>query len=182
MSAPEGVPTAKKKAELLGLRRRAMNAAVRELCLLRIPIGVDRREVLPFFRQIVERKNRRHRANGHTCSTVDALHRIDVKLGLGFIPRLVLTRMDAIHRAHIHAGGVFRSDAGLSNHVGHLALLERFRRFNPPHEDWRSANKALTYNIKRIEIHVAPGYSYDVRLSRLRFEEPPALARSAGKW
>src|SRR5487761_659126 len=123
----------------------------RKLCLFRVPIGVYCREALPFLREIVERENRSHGADGNTGSAVNALQRADVKLGLAFIRRLILARMDTIDRAYIHARGVFRSDAGLSNHVGHLALLERFRRFNPPKEDWGSANKALTYNTKPSE-------------------------------
>src|SRR5690242_6278126 len=140
------------------LRRLVMNAATRRLCLLRVPIGVDRREVLPFFREIVERKNRSYRANRHTRSAVNAFHRVDIKLGLGLISRLILPRMKTIHRAYIHTCRVFRSDAGLSNYIGHLvALLERFRRFDPFTEDQESATKALRYNTKTFEAQDGPG-------------------------
>src|ERR1700730_10879519 len=132
----------------------------RELCLFRVPIGIYCREALPFFRQIVERENRGHGADGNTGSAINALYRADVKLSFTFIRRLVFARMDTIDRTYIHARGVFRSDAGLSNHVGHLALLERFRRFNPPTEDWGSAHKALTYNTKSFEVQVAPAFTH----------------------
>src|SRR6266568_3529507 len=127
----------------------------RELCLLRIPIGVYGREVLPLLREIIERENCGHGADWNTGSAVNALHRADVKLGLAFEGRLIFARMDTVDRAHIHARGVFRSDAGLSNHVGHLALLERFRRFNRLTDDWGSATKELRYNTKPFEAQVA---------------------------
>src|SRR5260370_269685 len=135
-----------------------MNAAVVGLCLLRVPIGVNRREVLPFFRQIVQLDNRGDGADRDARSAINALHGVDVKLGLAFVRRLILSRVDTIDRANIHACGVFRSDAGLSNHVGHRALLERFRRFNPLQKNWGSANKALTYNTKTFGVQVAPSF------------------------
>jgi hypothetical protein len=146
-----------KTAERLGPRRRVMNATAWRLCLFRVPIGVDRREVLPFFREIVERENRGHRADGHARSAINAFHWVDIKLGLGFIPRFILPRMNTIHRAYIHTCRVFRSDAGLSNYIGHLvALLERFRRSNRPTGDWGSANEALRYNTKTFEAQDGP--------------------------
>src|SRR4029077_14014491 len=60
-----------------------------DLCLLRVPIGVYRREVLPLLRQIVECENCSHRAHGYTRSAIDALHWADVKLGLAFERRLI---------------------------------------------------------------------------------------------
>src|SRR5437868_15390331 len=88
-----------KTAERLGLRRRDMNAAAWRLCLFCIPIGVDRREILPFFREIVERKNRSHWANGHARSAINAFHRVDIKLGLGLISRFILPRMNTVDRS-----------------------------------------------------------------------------------
>src|ERR1700688_1177944 len=115
-----------------------MSATIERLCLFRVPIGVYCREALPFLRHIIECENRCHGAERNTGSAINTLYRADVKLGFTFIRRLIFPRMDTIDRAYIHARGVFCSDAGLSNHVGHLALLERFRRFNPPPEDWGS--------------------------------------------
>src|SRR5439155_21902749 len=37
--------------------------------------------------------------------------------------RLVFARMNAVHRADIHARGVFGADARLGNHVSHTGLL-----------------------------------------------------------
>src|SRR5438309_10840437 len=102
----------------------------KELCLFRVPIGIYRREVLPLLREIIECEDCGHRAYRNASSAINTLHRVDVELGLALVGRLIFTRMDAIDRAHVHARCVFRSDTGLSNHVGHLALLERFRRFN----------------------------------------------------
>ena len=41
---------------------------------------VQFRVVLPFFRQIIERKNCGDGTNGHTGSAIDALHRINIEL------------------------------------------------------------------------------------------------------
>src|SRR2546429_4666361 len=41
---------------------------------------VQFRVVLPFFRQIIERKNCEDGTNGHTGSAIDALHRINIEL------------------------------------------------------------------------------------------------------
>src|SRR6266568_2337105 len=70
----------------------------RELCLLRIPIGVYGREVLPLLREIIERENCGHGADWNTGSAVNALHRADVKLGLAFEGRLIFARMDTDDR------------------------------------------------------------------------------------
>src|ERR1700740_2326084 len=97
-ASPRGKMSARtgriKTAELSLLRRRAMNPQSSELCLLRVPIGVYCRKVLPFLREIVQRENRSHRANGNAGSAVNALDRTDVKLGLTFVSGLILARMD----------------------------------------------------------------------------------------
>src|SRR6266571_3054795 len=157
----------------------------RELCLLRIPIGVYGREVLPLLREIIERENCGHGADWNTGSAVNALHRADVKLGLAFEGRLIFARMDTVDRAHIHARGVFRSDAGLSNHVGHLALLERFRRFNRLTDDWGSATKELRYNTKPFEAQVAGNrgraLSHRIPLARLKCLSEKRLREMAAR-
>src|SRR5436190_1941115 len=50
---------------------------------------------------------------------IDALGRMDVKLSFRLERRLVFARMNAVHRADIHARGVFGADARLGNHVSH---------------------------------------------------------------
>jgi hypothetical protein len=75
--------------------------------------------------QVIQRKNRGHRANRHTGATVDALDGIDVELrdfieaGTGIIVGRALLGVDAIYGTGINAGGVFRSDAGFGNDIGH---------------------------------------------------------------
>jgi hypothetical protein len=44
---------------------------------------------------------------------------VDVQLGFGFECRLILARVDAIHRANIHASSVFGADARFGNYVSH---------------------------------------------------------------
>src|SRR5256885_14065358 len=91
--------------------------------LLRVPIGVYRRIALPFLRQIFQRENSGHRANRHARATIDAFRRIDIELLLTFKLRLVLPRVDAVHRAYVHARRIFRADARFGNHVSHSILL-----------------------------------------------------------
>ena len=53
-------------------------------------------------------------------AAVDALYRIDGQVlrfrEVGF----VFLRMDAVHRTSVHTSGIFRSDAGFSDDVGHF--------------------------------------------------------------
>src|SRR2546422_6893887 len=62
---------------------------------------VDLRKLLPLLRQILQRENRGHRADGHTGATVDAFDGVDVELrdfieaGTAIIVRRALLRVDA---------------------------------------------------------------------------------------
>src|SRR6266478_147257 len=89
------------------------------LPLFCIPIAVDRRETVPLFRQIFERKNSRHRTDRDTRAAVDAFRGMDIQLRFALEIRFILARMNAVHGADIHTGGVFCADAGLGNHVSH---------------------------------------------------------------
>src|SRR5215472_5586407 len=93
--------------------------------LAAVVLGVLLGEGLPFFRQIVESENRRDRADRHASAAVDALHRIDVQHLCAFKLRFVLLRMDAVHRACIHAGRVLGSDTRLCNHICHKGRFLR---------------------------------------------------------
>jgi hypothetical protein len=81
--------------------------------------GVARGEVVPFFREIIEREDGRHRANRDAGAAIDALDGIDIKQFRRRVLGVVFLRMNAIHRARIHASGVFGVDARFSNYVGH---------------------------------------------------------------
>src|SRR5579871_6394473 len=74
-----------------------------ESSLVGVPVRVDRRKMRPFFRQILQGENGRHRAHRNTSSTVDALDRADIELGFGLEFWLIFPRMDAVNRANIHA-------------------------------------------------------------------------------
>src|SRR5216684_2806677 len=89
------------------------------LSLFCVPIGVDWREAIPLFGEIFERENGSHRADGNASATIDAFGRMDIQLRLGLERRFVLAGMDAVHRADVHARGVFCADARLGNHVSH---------------------------------------------------------------
>src|SRR5439155_24836484 len=84
-----------------------------------VPIGVDGSEAVPLFREVFQRENSGHGANRYASATIDAFGRVDIKLSLRLESRLILARMDAVHRADIHARGVFCADARLGNHVSH---------------------------------------------------------------
>src|SRR5215472_16797979 len=86
---------------------------------LGVPVNIDWSEAGPLFRQIFQRKNGGHRANRDARTAIDALGRMDVQLRFRSELRLIFARVDAIHRADIHTGGVFCADAGLGNHVSH---------------------------------------------------------------
>ena len=63
--------------------------------------------------------DRRDRARRHAGAAVDALFRMDVQHRRGCELRLVLARVDAVHRADVHAGGVFGFDAGVGDDEWH---------------------------------------------------------------
>jgi hypothetical protein len=62
-------------------------------------------------RQIILGKNRLRRALGHAQGAVDALFRVD--------HQEIGTFMETIHGTNVHAIGVFASDTGFGNDVGH---------------------------------------------------------------
>ena len=69
--------------------------------LLGVPVRVDRREALPLLRQILQRKNRRHRADRNAGTAVDALHGADIQLRFGLEFGFVLPRVDAIDGTNV---------------------------------------------------------------------------------
>ena len=102
---------------------------------------VQFRVLLPLLRQIVEDENCGHRANRNAGATIDAFHGINVELGnalewwAAVVIGRVLLGVDAIYGTGVNAGGVFRSDAGFGNDIGHLPLARIYampvrRRFN----------------------------------------------------
>src|SRR5580658_6277949 len=86
--------------------------------VLRVPLGV----LFPLFRQIVEREDGRDRTHGHAGAAVDAFHGIDIQHLFGPVLVGVLLGMNAVHRTRINTGGVFGSDTGFGNYVGHILL------------------------------------------------------------
>jgi hypothetical protein len=94
------------------------------------PIGIHRRKACPLLGQILQSKNRRHGANGNARAAVDAFIRMNIELLFGLEARFVLARVNAIHRADIHAGSVFRSNARLRDYIRHFKFssIERVSR------------------------------------------------------
>src|SRR6266566_326410 len=128
---------------LVGLKFPAVNV---------ILVGLDVR--LPLLRQIIHHENGCDRTDRYTGAAINALSGIDVQLRhfiegrSAILIGSALCRMDTIHRAHIHAGRILGSDAGLGNNVCHRALL-----------------RSNQYNATDAVIH-----------SPLRTTEPPPLA------
>ena len=82
-------------------------------------VGVDFRVFGPLFGKIFESEDGGHGANGHAGAAINALIGMDVKLLRALEFRLIFSRVNAIHRANIHACAVFCSDARLGNYVSH---------------------------------------------------------------
>src|SRR5262245_46460062 len=65
---------------------------------------------VPFLGKVIQRENRRNRANWYAGAAVDALDRVNEELinlfepGAAVFVLRVLFRMDAVHRAGIHTG------------------------------------------------------------------------------
>src|SRR5688572_27103668 len=67
----------------------------------------------------VERKDRLDGARRHARAAVDALVGVNIKHVGRLIVPFVLTRVDAVHRTDVHAGGVLRSNARLADDIRH---------------------------------------------------------------
>src|SRR5258708_18189964 len=87
--------------------------------LLRVPVSVDGCEALPLLRQVFEGEDGGYRANRDASAAIDAFRWINEELLLAFKLGLVLAGMDAVDRADIHAGGIFRADTRFGDHVSH---------------------------------------------------------------
>ena len=84
---------------------------------------VQMNECRPFMGSFVQRVDRLHRAGRHAGAAVDAFVGVDVE-HLGRIERgLVFARMDAVHRADVDAGGIFRFNARVGDDEWHSRIL-----------------------------------------------------------
>ena len=95
-----------------------------ELASLQVAF-VQFRILLPLLGKVVQRKNRGYRAHWDTGATINTLHRVNVELGhivecgTAVVISRILLGVDAIYGTGVDAGGVFRSDAGFGNDLGH---------------------------------------------------------------
>src|SRR5260370_8018842 len=80
---------------------------IRLLSLFCVPIGVNGRETIPLFRQILEGKNGGHRADRDASSTIDTFGGMDIQLCLTLEIPFILARMNAVPRADIHTNALF---------------------------------------------------------------------------
>jgi hypothetical protein len=77
--------------------------------------------------QFFSRVDRVRRALGYARSAVDALGRIDEKLGCSFVSGLILRWVDGVAGTGIETKIIFL--AGISNNVSHGSLLLRYSGF-----------------------------------------------------
>src|SRR5579872_1590615 len=99
--------------------RRAPGPETKILALPPKILSVPFSKAFPFLRQVVQRKNCRHRADRHTGSAVDTFNRVDVQHFLFRVRRIIFLWMDTIHRASVDTRGVFGADARFCDYVGH---------------------------------------------------------------
>ena len=78
-------------------------------------------EIRPFMGRFVERVDGLDRAGRDARAAVDALVGMNVEHLGGVERRLVFPRMNAIHRAHVNARGVFRADTRFRDDVRQIS-------------------------------------------------------------
>jgi hypothetical protein len=82
-------------------------------------IGVYRSVALPLLGQVLESENGSNRADRDACAAIDTLYRINIKLRHAFEAGFVLARVDAIHRANVHARGILGAGARFGDYISH---------------------------------------------------------------
>jgi hypothetical protein len=87
--------------------------------IFRIALGV----FFPLFRQIVEGEDGRDGTYWNAGAAVDAFYGIDVEHFFGRELFGVFFGMNAVDRTGVNTGGIFGSNAGLGNYVGHKNLV-----------------------------------------------------------
>src|SRR5439155_23774116 len=90
---------------------------------------VTRREVVPLLGEVIQREDRRDRADRHAGAAVYALDGVDIKHFLGRVVRLVLLGVDAVHRAGVDTRRILRSDTGFRYDICHVFILTDARLF-----------------------------------------------------
>src|SRR5205814_7700362 len=81
--------------------------------------------LFPFFWQVFEWEDRRHRTDGNASAAINTLDGINVKLlniieaGTAIVIAGVLLWVNAVYGTGIHAGGILHSNTGLCNHISH---------------------------------------------------------------
>jgi hypothetical protein len=82
-------------------------------------IRVNGSVALPLLRQVFESENGGHRANRDARAAIDAFHWVDIKLRYAFEAGFIFARVNAIHRANVHARGILGAGAGFGDYVSH---------------------------------------------------------------
>src|SRR5882762_8222965 len=118
----------------------ARRSIVRAELFLGIPVSVDRRIALPFFREVFEGEDGGDGTDRDAGATIDAFGRINIELFFVFKLRLVLAGMDAIDRADVHTCGALGVEGAFGNHLSHATspLFDSGPTPRTPHV-WTSA-------------------------------------------
>lgn len=82
-------------------------------------VSIDFSKVLPLVRQVIKSKNCRDGTHRDAGATVDALYRIDVKLGFGFEAYFIFPRMNAIHGAGLDTSSILYPNTRFGDNVSH---------------------------------------------------------------
>jgi len=100
-----------------------------EFALFLIVLGVSLGKPVPFLRQVIKREDGSNRTNRHASPAIDTLDWVDVKhRNVGEVS-FVLSGVDTINRADVHARRVLGIDAGFSDDISHTAFLLRASLF-----------------------------------------------------
>src|SRR5262245_47709682 len=81
-----------------------------------VPVSVDKRR--PVDRRLVERVNGLDRTGRHAGPAIDTLVGVNIEHFCRGEGRLVLSGMDTVDRADVHAGCILRPDARLADDIG----------------------------------------------------------------
>jgi hypothetical protein len=85
-----------------------------------VVIRIDLDEVAPLLRNVVLSEDCLNWTGGFTRSAVNAFIRMYVQEFGRFEVGLILSRVNAIHRADVYAGSVLCPYAGFRDHISHL--------------------------------------------------------------
>src|SRR5262245_28251043 len=95
-----------------------------------VVLGIPADEARPFVRRLVEREDGLDWTRRHAGAAVDALVGMNIEHLSRSEGGLILSRVDAVDRADIHASRILRAYAGLADDIRQRAFLSSSYRYN----------------------------------------------------